>query len=78
LLLKNRKDDAQLVFEWAYKKWPSSWEAKHGMARMHSANGRYKDALKLEHEVYAIIPEDQKKLITANIKLLEENKDFNR
>ncbi|MFM7855976.1 MAG: DUF2911 domain-containing protein, partial [Flammeovirgaceae bacterium] len=54
LQLKNKKEDAQLVFEWANKKWPTSWETKHGMARMHSANGRYKDALKLEREVYAI------------------------
>lgn len=77
LLIKNRKEDAQQVFEWAYKKWPSSWEAKHGMARILAAAGKYKEALKLEREVYSTVPDDQKKVISKNISLLESNKDFN-
>jgi tetratricopeptide (TPR) repeat protein len=77
LLNKKRKEDAQRVFEWAFKKWPSSWETKHGMARMFSSNGKFKEALKLEKEVLAIAPEEEKVAIAANIKLLESNQDFN-
>ncbi len=78
LLTKNKKEDAQLVFEWALKKWPTAWEAKHGMARLLSANGKYKEALKLEREVYDLVTEESSKASVAKfIKLLEENKDFN-
>lgn len=77
LLAKNRKGDAHSVFDWALRKWPSSWEAKHGMARMLSASGKYKEALKLEREVWAIAPDDQKTTIAKYISLLENNQDFN-
>lgn len=78
LLVKNRKQDAQLVFEWAVIRWPSSWETKHGMARVYAADGKYKQALTLEREIYKQTPEDQKVIIANNIKLLEQKKDFNK
>lgn len=77
LLTRNRKDDAQRVLTWALQKWPSSWETKQGMARLHSANGKYKDALKLEQDAYATAPEDQKPTLALYIKKLETNIDFN-
>lgn len=78
LLAKNRKQDAQLVFEWAVNRWPGSWESKHGMARIYASEGRYKEALRLEREVYQQASEDQKVVIANNIKLLEQSKDFNK
>lgn len=77
LIGKNRKQDAELVLEWALQKWPGSWEVKHGMARLFSMEGKFKEALKLEREVYQQIPEEQKARIAGNIKLLEQNKSIN-
>jgi len=78
LLKKNRQQDAQRVFVWAARQWPDSWEAQHGLARWHSSQGNYKEALKLERAVLTRTPEDQKAAITANIQLLEHNQDFNQ
>lgn len=78
LLAKNRKQDAELVFEWAAKQWPGRWETKHGLARIYAADGKYKEALKLEREVYQRAPEDEKASIANNIIPLEQNKDFNK
>jgi tetratricopeptide (TPR) repeat protein len=77
LLSKNRKQDAQQVLDWSIKKWPGSWEVKHGMAHLYSLEGKYIEALKLENEVYQQIPQDQKERIADNIKLLKQNKTIN-
>jgi tetratricopeptide (TPR) repeat protein len=77
LLLKDRKEDAQLVFDFTYKKWPNTWEAKHGMARMLSANGKFNEALKYELDVLKLVSAEQKPVIETYIKLLRESKDFN-
>lgn len=78
ILKKNRIEDAQRVLDWALDRWPNHWETKHGMARILSAGGKYTAALKFEQEAYALAPEDQKKSIAGNIKLLEQNKNFNQ
>jgi len=77
LIGQDKDDEALKLYTTMKKKWPDHWLSTHGLARVYSAKGDYKKALKYEQEAVIKAPEGSKVFLNGYIKLLEEGKDFN-
>lgn len=77
LQTKKRYDDAHLVFNWMIRQWPDAWEGLHGKAKLLSAEGKFKEALKFENLAFLKAPADQQKTLQEFIQRLQNNKDIN-
>jgi tetratricopeptide (TPR) repeat protein len=79
LLNQGKKEDALRVWELNAKRYPNVWPVNVGLARGYSAAGRYEEALKHAKLALAQAPDEQNRnVLTAGIKKLEEGKDMNQ
>lgn len=79
LLNQGKKEEALRIWEMNAKRNPNVWPVNVGLARGYSAVGRYKDALKYAKLAAAQAPDEQnKRVLEAGIKKLEQGKDMNQ
>jgi tetratricopeptide (TPR) repeat protein len=78
LITQSRAKDAMIVFETAFKRYPTTSVALMGMARGYSANGDAKKALKFANDAYKIETNPQvKTTIDGMVKKLEKGESIN-
>lgn len=77
LLGEGKKTEAMNIFKLNATKNPNTWASDLGLARMHSAQGDFKEALKYAEAALKQAPEPQKKAIQQAIEKLKQNKDMN-
>lgn len=77
LLAAKRNDEAFTIFRENAKKHPDQWFVHEGLARMHSTQGRFDEAIKEIREALAIAPANQKSDLNELLKRLEAKQDIN-
>jgi Tfp pilus assembly protein PilF len=78
LITQTRPKDAMVVFETAFKRYPTNATAMVGMARGYSANGDNKKALKsMQDALKAETNEQNKTAIDGMVKKLEKGESIN-
>jgi tetratricopeptide (TPR) repeat protein len=78
LLAKGNKEEAFRIWELNAKLHPNEWPVNVGLARGHSAFGRYKEALKYANLAVKEAPDEQnRKALEAAVKKLEAGQDMN-
>ncbi len=78
LLAAKRNDEAFTIFRENAKKHPDQWFVHEGLARMHSAQGRFDEAKKEIREALAVAPANQKSDLSELLKRLEAKQDINQ
>ncbi len=76
LMAAKRNDEAFTIFRENAKKHPDQWFVHEGLARMHSAQGRFDEAKKEIREALAIAPANQKSDLSELLKRLEAKQDI--
>lgn len=80
LIAEKRLDEALKVFQDNRKKYKSVWPTNYGLARVYSARGDFKNALKYLKIAKTKVPEGDTinaSAVDANIKKLENGQDIN-
>lgn len=78
LIGQKKMKQALEIFKFNYQKYPTEFTTKVGMIRGYSANGDYKNALKLSEEAVLIAPDPVNKAsLESMIVKLKANKDVN-
>jgi tetratricopeptide (TPR) repeat protein len=77
LLQQGNTDQAMIVYEQLYTKWPEEWLSAHGLGRVYSAQGNYDKAIEYEKIALTKAPEVNKGYIEWAIGKLEKGINFN-
>lgn len=78
LMAAKRNEEAFAIFRENANKHPDQWFVHEGLARMHSAQGRFDEAKKEIRAALVIAPANQKSDLSELLKRLEAKQDINQ